>query len=167
MGFETERGLGVRVHYGTQVDYSERVDGRNVVGYGDTKLMTVDFNYEDVNTGGALTAARNFSGVGVIPANAFITKATLEVTTAFTSGGAATLTIGLVEPDGTPIDPDGIDAAIALTAIDAVGERVLCDGDLVTGLAGIGAAAGQIIATFGTAAFTAGAATLTIEYQEL
>lgn len=166
MPIQTETGHGVRKHYGIR-ELNEYNNSRATPNSDYTKELILTFDYEDVNSGGQLTAARDFNGVATLPANSFIVKATLEVTTAFTSGGAATLTIGLVEPDGTAIDADGIDAAIALTAIDAVGERVLCDGALVGALAGIGTAAGQIIATFGTAAFTAGAARLIVEYQEI
>ena len=101
-----------------------------------------------------------------LPAHAWIKDATLRVTEAFTSGGTPTLDIGLTESDGTAIDADGIDAAVALSAIDAVGETVLCDGALVGNTAGIGSAAGQVVAA-GSAAYTAGRAVLIIRYVEL
>lgn len=98
-----------------------------------------------------------------LPSGAQILDATLIVTEAFTSGGAATLTIGLYKEDGTTaIDADGIDAAIALTAINTVGEVVDCDGALVGGVALT--ADGYISVNVGTAAFTAGRAVLEIEY---
>jgi hypothetical protein len=53
--------------------------------------------------------------------------------------GATTLSIGLKQLDGTDIDPDGIDATIAKTAIDADGDVVQCDGALVNGVVSIGA----------------------------
>lgn len=99
-----------------------------------------------------------------IPANARITSATLRVITAF--AGGTSYNIGLFEEDGTVIDADGIDAAIALTAIDAIGETVDCDGALVGNTAGIGTAAGSVrIAATGT--FTAGKASLIVEYERL
>lgn len=100
-----------------------------------------------------------------IPAGSFIKSASLVVTTPFTSGGAATLTIGAYNQAGTAIDADGIDAAIALAAVGA-DKAVACDGALVGGTATVGSADAYIKANYGTAAFTAGAATLVIEYIE-
>ena len=74
-----------------------------------------------------------------IPAGSYITKATLVVTTAWTSGGSGTLGIGLQNSAGSAIDADGIDAAIAKTAL-AVNTAVACDGALVGGTATVGAA---------------------------
>lgn len=100
-----------------------------------------------------------------IPAGAILRNAELFVTTGFTSGGSATLTLGLAEADGTAIDADGIDVDIALTAISAVGERVACDGALVATTGG-GALAerGYLWVEVNTASFTAGEAILTVEY---
>ena len=100
-----------------------------------------------------------------IPANAYIVRATLRVLTPL-AGTTPTVTIGLTEPDGTAIDADGIDVAIAVTALDAIGETVLCDGALVAGLAGIGTADGQIVVTTG-GTVTAGKFVLETVYKEL
>lgn len=100
-----------------------------------------------------------------IPAGSYITAASLVVTTAFASGGAATLTIGAYNQAGSAIDADGIDATIALAAVGA-DKAVACDGALVGGTATVGSADAYIKANYGTAAFTAGAAKLVIEYIE-
>ena len=100
-----------------------------------------------------------------IPAGSFITSASLIVTSAFTSGGSATLTIGAYQQDGTTVDADGIDATVALAAL-AANKGVACDGALVGGTATVGAADVYIEANYGTAAFTAGEAKLVIEYIE-
>lgn len=100
----------------------------------------------------------------MIPANAIIVNADLVITTAATSGGSATLTIGTYNAAGTAVDADGIDAAIALTAIDADGDVVQCDGAQVSGLVTVGSAPVYIGAIYGTAAFTAGEAVLIVEY---
>ncbi len=98
----------------------------------------------------------------VIPAGALITKATFIPTTAFVGSGA-TLTIGTYKTDGTTVlDEDGIDATIAVTAIDAVGEQVACDGAQVAGVAITFDA--YVSALVGTANFTAGRGELIIEY---
>jgi len=100
-----------------------------------------------------------------IPAGSFITSASLIVTSAFTSGGAATLTIGAYEQDGSVVDANGIDDAIALAAIGA-DKAVACDGALVGGTATVGAADVYIEANYGAAAYNAGEAKLVIEYIE-
>ena len=101
-----------------------------------------------------------------IPAGAYITKASLVVTTAFTSGGSATLGIGLQQADGTIIDADGIDAAVAVADL-AANKAVVCNGALVGGTATVGAANAYMSLVYGTAAFTAGDAKLVIEYIEV
>ena len=132
--------------------------------YSSVKELHVPINYDDLPVVSATDAT-----VQSIPANAFILRAILHVQEAFTSGGAATMSIGLYESDGTEIDLDGIDVDIALAAINAVGERVICDGALVNGLQGIGTAAGQVVVVESSGAnpYTAGKATLVIEYVEL
>ena len=99
-----------------------------------------------------------------IPANALIINADLIMRTAATSGGSATLTIGTYNSAGTAIDADGIDATIALTAMDAIGEVVQCDGAQVNGTVTIGTSAAYVGLIYGTAAFTAGAGKLVIQY---
>ena len=100
-----------------------------------------------------------------IPAGSYITGAHLIVTTAFTSGGSATLTIGTYTQAGAAVDADGIDAAVALAAIGA-DKAVACDGAAVGGTATVGGADVYVEAIYGTAAFTAGEAKLVIEYIE-
>lgn len=99
-----------------------------------------------------------------IPAGSIIVNADLVVTTAFTSGGAAALNIGTYNAAGTAVAATGIDSAIALTAIDAIGEVVQCDGTLVSGTATVGTAPVYIGWDADTALYTAGAAKLIIEY---
>ena len=100
-----------------------------------------------------------------IPAGSYITSASLIVTTAFTSGGSATLTIGTYEQDASVVDADGIDATIAVADLVA-NKAVACNGAAVGGTATVGAADVYIEAIYGTAAFTAGEAKLVIEYIE-
>jgi hypothetical protein len=100
-----------------------------------------------------------------LPAGALIVDANLIMTAAATSGGSATLTIGTYNAAGTAIDADGIDATIALTAMDAIGEVVQCDGAQVNGTVTIGSAPAYVGLIYATAAFTAGAAKLIIDYQ--
>ena len=96
-----------------------------------------------------------------IPANAIIKEAFFVVDTAFTSGGSAVLDLGLKQANGTNIDDDGIDAAIAVAALTA-GTVITSDGaDVGTK---VGANNAYPMATYDTAAFTAGAGRLFIKY---
>jgi hypothetical protein len=96
----------------------------------------------------------------VIPAGAFIKSAFLQVDTAF-AGATAVLDIGLYKlSDGTAVDDDGIDSAIAVATL-ATDYSVACDG------AEVGkqqAVACKVAASYDTAAFTDGVATLTVVY---
>ena len=106
-----------------------------------------------------------------IPEGAWIKSAELEVLTAF-AGATATLDIGLIDADDqlaafTDHDDDGIDSAIAVTAIDAIGDVITCDGALIgTTLTASGTGSGGFLITAeaGTATFTAGEARLRIEW---
>lgn len=91
--------------------------------------------------------------------------------TAATSGGAATLTVGLKQRQDrtTNVSTNGILNALALTAIDAAGERSY----LTPGSTGAGALIGTTIANggflaanFGTAAFTAGKVVLRVYWYK-
>lgn len=103
-----------------------------------------------------------------IPAGAFLKSAELTVLTAF-AGATATLDIGLVnasdqEAAFTDEDDDGIDAAIAVTAIDAAGDTITCDGALIGTTLGSDSGGYLVSAEAGTATFTAGEARLRIHY---
>jgi len=95
-----------------------------------------------------------------IPADALLESAKLFVTTAF-AGATAVMDIGIYNAStGAAVDDDGIDAAVALATLvdNAV---VACDGALIgTVLAN----RSKIGVSYDTAAFTAGVATLVVEY---
>jgi hypothetical protein len=95
-----------------------------------------------------------------IPAGAFIKSAYLQVDTAF-EGTNAVLDIGVYKTsDGTAVNDAGIAAAIA-TATLVASYDVACAGALVgTELANNS----KIAASYDTAAFTAGEATLIVTY---
>ena len=98
-----------------------------------------------------------------IPKGYVVKKVQLYVTAAATSGGSATLDVGLVRADRTTEqDHDGLAAAVALTAVNAAGKQV----DLGVGSTGAGALVGTtlpaaaassyLVAKAGTAVFTGG-----------
>lgn len=141
-------------HYGTRE--IEDVLPSKYAGANGKEVLNFTFSFDDLPvTGGDEAILR-------IPANARISRATLRIITAF--AGGTSYNFGLSESDGTVIDADGIDAAVALTAIDAIGDVVLCDGALVGSLVGIGSAAGQLLVV-ATGTFTAGKAQLEIEFD--
>lgn len=139
-------------------------DRNGVAAQGVTSAEEKVFVFEitDATQLGDTDTAAAPGDVPYIPAGAIVKDAYLEVTTAFTSGGAAVLDLGFKQAAGTNIDDDGIDAAVALAALgaDAV---VAADGALVgTKLANDS----YVMATYDTAAYTAGAAKLYIKYIE-
>jgi hypothetical protein len=150
-------GTHAASHYGARE--IEDVIGSKYAGENGKNILSYTFSYDD------LPVATLDEAVQTIPANSFIVSATLRVIEAL-DGSTPTLTLGLQEKDGTEIDNDGIDVAIAESAVDAIGETVLCNGALVAGLAGTGAERGQLIATTG-GTVTAGKFSLEIEYKEL
>lgn len=96
----------------------------------------------------------------VIPADSLIESAKLFVTTAF-AGATATLDIGTYNAStGVAVDDDGIDAAIAVATL-ADNAVVACDGAQIGTVVAADVKVGVV---YNTAAFTAGEATLVIEY---
>ena len=138
------------------------VNGEGVTARASRQTITVDITA--ANTGSSFGSS-NIDPLGpTLPAGSIIVNADLVVTTPFASSGGGTLTIGTYNAAGTAIDADGIDATIALTAIDADGDVVQCDGAQVSGVVTVGSAPVYIGALYGTAAFTAGSAVLIVEY---
>lgn len=111
-----------------------------------------------VNLTDATTPA-NLPSSAFIPANSLIVEADLIVDEAF-AGATAVLDIGTYEVDGTIIDDDGIDAAIAVGALTA-DTLIACDGGQVGTVITQDAYLG---ATNDTADFTAGTAKLVVKF---
>lgn len=106
-----------------------------------------------------------------IPAGAWLTSATLLVEIPFV-GGSATLDIGLVDASDmeaafTDLNDAGIDSAIAITAIDAIGDTISCDGALIGTVLSSDSGGYLVTAEAAVATFTAGKAKLTIKYRTL
>lgn len=137
---------------------------------GSVKVLTVLVTGTSIEASASITAASFPPQAAIIKRGAIIQRAKFVTVVPFT-GSSSTLNIGTyaVNTPGTVDDLDGIDATIALTAIDAIGETVVCDGALVNGTVGVGATSNsdvQIVFGYGTAAFTAGSGILTVEYIE-
>jgi len=161
---------GLRIRFGTgeslvsrggELPYASEVHTIEV------ELLAADLKAHDDSTDP--TTVLDFNAR--IPEGAFLKSAELEVITAF-AGATATLDIGLVDADDqlaafTDHDDDGIDSAIAVTAIDAEGDVITCDGALIgttLGASGTGEGGFLISAEAGTATFTAGEARLRVKY---
>ena len=105
----------------------------------------------------------------VIPKGARIEKVEVITDTLVTSGGSATLNIGLIRTDRTTeLDYDGLVAALALASFNAAGETAV----LTTAVTSAGALLGTTLANNGlitadydTAAFTAGAIRVRVYYR--
>lgn len=130
------------------------------------KVITVYVRGEDIpaSVADAATLAADQRSV-IIPAGAVLEQATFIVSETFT-GSSSTLDIGLTSLAGVVSDMNGIDAAVALSALDA-SDLVKCDGALVFPTASAPLAAAQrIVFGYGTAAFTAGSGRLVLTYFE-
>lgn len=125
----------------------------------------------------SLTTSTNYfpADTVFVPNGARISRVTMYVETAATSGGSATLDIGLVDQDRTTaFDDDGFVAALALAEMSDVGANILFTpgaDSTPAGETGVGALVGTtltntglIVASANTAVFTAGRVVVRIYY---
>ena len=151
---------GSAQHYGPRETNEGLPD--SVSTYGLTKQVEVYFDFAQANAGLPTVDADEDSGVITIPANAFVTNAYLSVGTAFISGGAATLELGIETVAGATVDADGLDTLAK--AVLTVGSWTVLDGAIVG--ATVGTVDVQISIDDATAVFTAGTGRLVVEYIE-
>jgi len=144
---------GVRKNY--NVRETEKKAPSRPVTAGEVKEHVVEFAYDSLPSASELDNL-----VTSIPANSFLLSSHLYVSEAWVGG--TSLTIGLSEADGTAIDADGIDAAVATATLTA-GAWIVNDGALVE--SSVGSEAGQVVATV-SGTYTAGAAKLVVRYLE-
>ena len=138
-----------------------------VLDRGVTETGTLVIDIADFTAIGATFGAADIDvNKAVLPAGAVITGATLVMTTGATSGGLATLSVGTYNAAGTAIDADGIDAAVAVAALGA-SAVVRCDGAQAAGVGGYLTADAHVGLIYATAAFTAGAGKLIVEFKKL
>ncbi len=124
-------------------------------------LVTLDFT--DLPLAADGIARLDPLPVALFPKDIVIESATIKVDVAFTSGGAATLDLGLQEEDGTEIDNNGLFAAVTVASMNSVGDVVVGGGALINALT---SERGVIVADVGTADFTAGRAAIEIVYRK-
>jgi hypothetical protein len=128
------------------------------------KSLTLEFAY---NSATNVSTAGNTDGrEAFLPANCYITKAYFIVESAFTAAGAATLSIGIAQADGTVINSTGLLATAAKTTVDTIGKVSVLAGTLVGGTVTIGTNNGFVYFTTATGPWTAGSGKLVIEYLQ-
>ena len=160
MGFESTNGLGVLSHYGVRTvnpKFGGEID--------DDVIKTVQwtFDYSDLPTYGADNLQ------AVIPANARILSAKMEIITAFTSTSTTTdLDVGLYTSAGVAIDANGL-----ITAAQATQTTIAVVGAIIDGASGtpgalinntIGATAGELVVTPTVADLLTGKARIIVQY---
>jgi len=132
---------------------------------GELRTTEVVIDLTDLNTSTDII----INDTAIFPKNARIEEVEVEVVTAATSGGSATLDVGFIRNSdrSTDIDQNGLVAAAALATIDAAGKRL----NLINGSTGAGALigttttlAGLFTAKAGTAVFTAGVLRLRVKW---
>lgn len=156
MGFESMAVRGVNNHYGPRATNSKF--GGDLTGDGLTKIAVWQFSYND------LPDASTSKMEQVIPANAKIISARMEILTAFTSTSTTTdLTVGLQTSAGTEIDNDGL-----ITAANAT-QTTIGSAGLITGTgalvgATIGTTAGELTVAPSVDDLLTGEARVIVEY---
>lgn len=153
MGIESATG-GVRKNYGPRTTENKVPSVHNQNGA--DREYVVDFSYDSLPS-----ASEVDNLVQSIAAGSLIKSAVLKVGTAW--AGGTSLSIGLAQADGTAIDADGIDAAVATASLTA-GAVIVCDGALIG--ASVGANPGQIVAST-SGSYTAGTARLVVVVTQL
>lgn len=151
---------GLRIKLGTSEAAVTR--GGEYSTLGEFREYEVRFGLTALGT----TEAVQAYGV-LVPSGFFIEQVEVVASVAATSGGSATLDIGFIRQDAsTTYDDDGLVAALALTSIDALGEKVTLTKGSTSAGALIGTAlanTGLITASYNTAAFTAGEVTVRVK----
>jgi hypothetical protein len=132
---------------------------------GDRRETVVFIDLVDLNTSTDII----LNDVTIFPKNARIEEVEVEVVTAATSGGSATLDVGFIQNADrtTDIDQNGLVAAAALATLTPAGKRL----NLINGSTAAGALIGTtttlpalFTAKAGTAVFTAGLLRLRVKW---
>jgi len=152
---------GLYIKFGT--DETTVVDGGEYSTLGSLHEVELEIDLDDLST----STNTFLSDTVTLPSGARIEKVVIVVETAATSGGSATLDIGLIDQDrSTSFDDDGLVAALALAEMSDAGaviEFVNGADSTPAGESGDGALVGTtlsntglIIASANTAVFTGG-----------
>lgn len=155
---------GLYLKYGTSK--ATAAAAGDFLAYGSNRI--IELKISDLTT--LTTTAAILDDNVYVPTNCIIEQVEIISDTAATSGGSATLSVGLMKDDrSTTISDTALISALALTSIDGTGEKTtLTLGSTSAGTkigTTIGSDRGYITAKYGTAAFTAGAVTIRIYYR--
>ena len=153
---------GLYLKYGT--DRGVSTTAGEFKTFGELRTIDVKIDLTTLGTGSTILADTTY-----FPKTVRIEQVEIVCHTAVTSGGSAVLNVGLIRTDRTTTyDADGFVAALALTAFDAAGEKVI----LTAGSTGAGAFIGTtlanpglLVADYDTASFTAGVIIVRIKYR--
>lgn len=158
MTFELDSKRGVLQHYGPRV-----VDQKFGGDVDDDIIKTAvwSFDYNDLPTFGTSNLQK------VIPANARILSAKLEVITGFTSTSTTTdLDVGLYTSAGVAIDANGL-----ITATEATQTTIATAGNVIVGAGAllnttIGATGGELVVAPTVADLLTGRGRVIVQYIE-
>lgn len=143
-------GLGIK--FGTDEAISRTGGSPSVMGA--PQFVEVDIDLTKLSTSTQLVLV----DTAFVPKNSRIEKVQVSAIVGAVSGGASTLDIGLIREDRTTeLDYDGLVAALAKTAYDAVGET----SEIAVGSTGAGALLGTTLANHGLLVAKAGTAVFT------
>lgn len=146
-----------------------------VTGTGTSRQLQMVIDLTEVPDTASATNGIAYPQAPIIPRGSVITRATITTLEAATSGGAATLDLGLwTRGKATDVvdDADGIVSGVTIAEMTTVGEIHLCDGALLplatsastlVGATGLGDCV--VTAEYATAAFTAGKIIVRVEYE--
>lgn len=163
---------GLLVKYGTEGGQTSRGGEINVEGA--DHITEFAIKGTDIPTLGNVVASTSTNTTlplmhGIeLPLGARIQKVEIQVETAFTSGGSATLDIGLVRADrSTELDYNGIVAAQTVASLSAGAFITLTTGSGTAGalMGTVLANKGVLTVNYNTAAFTAGKAVVRVYWN--
>lgn len=155
-----QASINAAQHYGPRIANTGLDNSVSTFGVVEQRELYMDF--AQANAGLPTANADVDAATLIIPANSLIKAAYLEVDTAWTATGAATLELGVQTTAGGVVDADGLDT-LAKAVLTANSWHVL-DGALVG--ATVGTADVQISVDDAVDVFLTGQARLIIEYME-
>jgi hypothetical protein len=104
--------------FGVVGQYEKSAYGSTVAGSADKNTGVIQATYDFSDLPAVFTSETG--AVATIPANAYITGASIKVLS--TISGGTNYTIGLSKPDGTVVDADGILAASTVASGHLIGD---------------------------------------------
>ena len=164
-------GDGLAVKFGKEEGTVGKI-GDHADTWGPLNVSEVHFDYTDIpSLANILVAPQGILDyTTVIPAGSRIQEVRIWAETAATSGGSATLDVGLIQMDfATELDYNGLIAALALTAVDTAGEQTVLNKGSTSAGALIGTTTsvdGFLTVNYNTASFTAGKFIVQVMYYK-